>query len=368
MFNRLICCLAMVAITFSAGEASAWHRHHRHGYGHYYVGGYSSFYGYGGWPYATYYSSYVPSFSIGFGYRPSIYYRSCWPSVSYSSYYVPAYSVPVYSFPTYSYPACYASPVIYDSMYSSTSRASSVSSLAVTAGSSRAASVYTGTSYAGTGYSSLKPVASPTATYTLRNASTTQYAVPDTSVSANGASRYVSAGTASAPSVDIAGVVTKDIPDELLQSADAILAAGGYREAAQAYAQLALRYGSSDALAMRRFIAQVAGGNYEQAAVIIDLALATGSNLQDISLPRNTLQTTLGASVELIAQRTEGLAANALLQPHDATPMDAVATWLSLSGDRERAELFSRRVEQLRGTPPAVAPAVDRLASIPTIR
>lgn len=151
MLNRLICCLASVAVTFSAGEAMlAWHGHHRHGFGRDHVGGYSAFYGYGGWPYYSSYA-YVPSFSIGYSYRPSIYYRSCWPSISYSTYYaptyyVPTYSVPVYSFPTYSYPACYASPVIYDSVYSSTGTTSStISSLAATTGSC-SASVYAGTS------------------------------------------------------------------------------------------------------------------------------------------------------------------------------------------------------------------------------
>lgn len=156
----------------------------------------------------------------------------------------------------------------------------------------------------------------------------------------------------------------QSIPDDLLQAADAILAAGGYREAAQAYAQLAVHFGSSDILTMRRFISQVAGGDYEQAAVVIDLALANDSQLQNISLPRGSLQASLGASSEMIAQRTERLAAMALQQPDDATPMSALATWLKLSGDQERAALFSRRVEQLQNATPSTTPATDRVAAL----
>ncbi len=352
-WNRLVCGLALAVVALSAGTANAWfgHHHHHHGFGYYGgYGGYSSYYGFNAWPS---YSSYgFAPISIGFGYRPSVYYGGCYsgysnyyaPSYYYTpSYYVPSYSVPVYSYSTYAYPTCSTTPVT--SGYTSTTQALPVQrSFAGYSGKTQSANNYAVVSSATSGYSSLKPA-----------------------VSSTSPSRYVTAGSASVPAVAMSSTAN-GTPDELMQAADAILAAGGYREASQAYAQLAVRFGSSDQLAMRRFIAQVAGGNYEQAAVIIDLALASGSNLQDLALPHQTLAATLGASADLISQRTEGLAANALQQPNDATPMAAVATWLSLSGDRDRAELFSRRVEQLRGSAPVVNPVVDRLAALPAIR
>lgn len=139
-------------------------------------------------------------------------------------------------------------------------------------------------------------------------------------------------------------------PEELLAAADAILEAGGYRQAAQAYAQIVVKHGNSDRLVTRRFIAQVANGDYEQAAVVVELAVANGNQIDRSDLPKGDLELALGKSDGLIATRIEGLAANALAKSDDAVAMLVVAYWLSLSGDDQRAELFKARAEQMQKT------------------
>ena len=67
-----------------------------------------------------------------------------------------------------------------------------------------------------------------------------------------------------------------DIPAPLLKAADAVFEAGGYRQAATAYAQLHVQYGSSDQIFERRFVAQVACGDYDQAAVVLASAQGAG--------------------------------------------------------------------------------------------
>ncbi len=138
-------------------------------------------------------------------------------------------------------------------------------------------------------------------------------------------------------------------PPELMNTADAILAAGGHRQAAQAYAQLVLKFGNSNRLATRRFVAQVASGDFAQAAVVVELAQANGNRIERADLPGGDLSITLGRGASnWINQRTEGLAAVALENPDDAAAMLAVAHWLSLTGDDTRAELFKSRAEQLQ--------------------
>ncbi len=355
----LLGCVALIAVAFSTSEARAWHGHHHRGFGGYPFGynvggynvgvynvgfggiGYSRFayssYGFGGWPYRSYYSSYYAPISIGYSYRPSVFYRHCWPSISYSTYYAPTYYVPTYTVPVYStfYPTCYATPVDSGATFTSFAATEPQQNSTLRNSALRNSTLASSTQFASTqSYSSLKPPLAAASNGIAGQSATT---------------RYVAAR--STPVQTVSTTIAQDaIPTDLLQSADAILAAGGYREAAQAYAQLFVRYGASDRLNLRRFIAQVASGDYEQAAVIVDLAMASGSDLQNVPLPAATLEAALGASTSLIAQRTEGLAANALHQPNDAVPMAAVATWLTLSGDLERAELFTHRANQLRAS------------------
>jgi hypothetical protein len=143
------------------------------------------------------------------------------------------------------------------------------------------------------------------------------------------------------------------LPEQLLAAADAILKAGGYREAAAAYAQLSVRYGSSDLLFARRFVAQVASGDVEQAVVIAASAELAGYHLDKSSLPAETL-TGLGVRESLVADRSEALAALAYRRSDDADALLALGRWMHLSGDEPRAELFIARARQIADEVPEI--------------
>ena len=141
-------------------------------------------------------------------------------------------------------------------------------------------------------------------------------------------------------SVETSVVQSDAVPAELIDAADAIFRAGGYREAATAYARLSVRYGSSSRLYGRRFIAQLASGEMSQAIVVSASAHLSGSELTRADLPEGDLAS-LGLGTERIEELQEELAATALAQPDDAAALVAVADWLRLSGDDARADLFS---------------------------
>ncbi len=362
--KKILCCFALIAIT-TASQANAWHGHGfgghgfaGHGFGHSYGHGYGGYgfsghgYGFGlnhqsfypsiynpGWSSysrASFYSSYgyAGLGYGGFGYgglgyrgisygvwpRTSFYYRSYAP-VYYTNY---SYYTPTYFAPTYYPQPCYSTyvtPVIYSSAYSgfpSCAVTPSVNSLPVAA------------------YTVKKPV---TSAVPFRLASQPTQPIQGTQFQSP-VGRYVLAQP-STSALDTA-------PEELIAAADAILAAGGYRQAAQAYAQIVVKHGNSDRLVTRRFVAQVANGDYEQAAVVVELAAANGNQINPGDLPNGDLQLAVGNSNGLIASRSEGLAANALQKSDDAVPMLAVAHWLALSGDNERANLFKARAEQMK--------------------
>ena len=333
--KRILCCFALIAST-TVSQANAWHG--RHGFcGHSFSG-----YGYGfglnhhsfrpsiynpGWSSysrASFYGSYGYG-GLGYG---GLGYGSCWPRTSYYRSYAPIYYTNYsYYTPTYFAPSCYstyAAPVLYSNVYSgfpSCAVTPSVSSVPVA-------------SYA---------VKKPTNSVPFRLASQPiQHSQPiqqGTQVPAP-AGRYVLA-QASTSALDTA-------PDELIAAADAILAAGGYRQAAQAYAQIVVKHGNSHRLVTRRFIAQVANGDYDQAAVVVELAVANGNRIDPSDLPQGDLTIALGGSNGFIGTRSESLAANALQHSDDALPMLTVAHWLALSGDSERADLFKARAEQMK--------------------
>lgn len=339
--KKIFCCFALIA-SVAVSQAHGWHGFGCHGYGftgHGYGFGLNhhsfspSIYnpGWSSYSRASFYSSYGYA---GLGYRP------CWPRAncfySYRSfapvhynYYVPTYFAPVY-YP----PACYntyVAPVIYSNVYSS------FPSCSVTPAVS---SVST--------YAARKPV---TNAVPFRLASQPaqsgqlQFSQPVQRSQAPGG-HYVLAQASSAAQASMAALDTA--PEDLIAAADAILAAGGYRHAAQAYAQIVVKHGNSDRLVTRRFIAQVANGDFEQAAVVVELAAATASSINLADVPQGNLQSALGNSSGLIATRCESLAANALQKSEDAIPMLTVAHWLALSGDQERADLFKARAEQMK--------------------
>ncbi len=172
-------------------------------------------------------------------------------------------------------------------------------------------------------------------------------------------SKQVVAPDVSASSVSSSTLVhTKptEPPAELLDAADAILRAGGYREAAQAYAQLSVRFGSSHQLLLRRFLARVAGGDIEQAEVIVALMAAMGDPLSPTELASLGLGDLL-QDAKRQAATTERMAARALQNPNDATRMKSLATWLALAGDLQRSQLFMSRADQL-DTPTELTPEI----------
>ena len=129
------------------------------------------------------------------------------------------------------------------------------------------------------------------------------------------------------------------LPAELLNAADAIFAAGGYQEAAACYARLTVRYGNHDELAVRRFVALVANGDCDQAAVVVELASAIGQTLDSNSLPQGLLQL-YGRRPTERKNHVEFLADYALKHPTDTQALKMVGIWLELDGQTERAQLF----------------------------
>ena len=344
--KRILCCFVLFATT-AVSPANAWHGY---GFGGHCLSGGFNGYGYG---FGLNHHSFRPSYyNPGWSSysRASFYssygYGGCWPRTSYyATSYAPVYYTNFrYYAPTYYAPSCYSTyytpyvaPVIYSNVYSgfpSCAVTPSVSNLPAAA------------------YAVKKPVSNSAPIRfasqlvqqsAFAQAPVTQVPVTQVPVTQAPAGRYVLAQGAngSTSALDTA-------PQELIDAADAILAAGGYRQAAKAYAQIVVKYGNSDRLVTRRFVAQVANGDYEQAAVVIELALANGNRIDRSDLPKGDLQQALGDSTGLIATRSEGLAAIALEKSEDAVPMLTVANWLALSGDDHRAQLFKARVDQMK--------------------
>lgn len=187
---------------------------------------YSARYGWGGYGNLGYVAT--PRIHHASFYRP-IYRHHHWayrPSLIYSSYYVPSY---------YSVAPAFYSPSIY--------------------------------------YSNFAPTVIPTLAPLC---TTLPYSVSQTDLSDIGF--FISdASPRAKPSATI---------ERTLEAADAIMQAGGYREAAVAYAQLSQRYGDSHQLLGRRFVAQLLSGDVEQALVIAETARLMGFEFRRSDLPR----------------------------------------------------------------------------------
>ncbi len=161
--------------------------------------------------------------------------------------------------------------------------------------------------------------------------------------------------SASGTALQLGSDAIDSIPDELLASADAIFQAGGYQQAATAYAQLHVRYGSSNLIFGRRFVAQVACGDYDQAAVVLASAQGAGFPIDRSTASSSDWSQLLAAQAEAVNGWTEGLAQHALqaqgrrgpleVDQHEA--LELMATWLNLTGQPERAGLFLAMAERL---------------------
>jgi len=136
-------------------------------------------------------------------------------------------------------------------------------------------------------------------------------------------------------------------PLPLMAAADALMQAGGYRQAATAYAQLHVRYGASDEIFTRRFVAQVAADDWDQAAVVLASAEAAGFKISQATLPAGQLETLLRGKQSEVFQLTDRLAAQALSSPDQYEAMSMMGMWMGVVGDAARADLFLSMAQQL---------------------
>ncbi len=132
-----------------------------------------------------------------------------------------------------------------------------------------------------------------------------------------------------------------------VSAADEIFRAGNPRNAARQYAVLSLRFGASAQLLTRRFVAQVAAGEFEQAAVIASLASLMGKPITTKELPGESL---LGLGIDPVMAEalSEALAEMAVLQRIDPERLDVVAIWLRLSGNKKRSQVFAEEAGKIR--------------------
>jgi hypothetical protein len=141
--------------------------------------------------------------------------------------------------------------------------------------------------------------------------------------------------------------MSSTLPPQLLAAADALMQAGGYRQAATAYAQLHVRYGPSDEIFTRRFVAQIAADDWDQAAVVLASAEAAGFKITQATLPAGQLETLLRGKQSEVVQLTDYLAAQTLSKPNQYEAMSMMGMWMGLVGDSSRADLFLSMAQQL---------------------
>lgn len=141
------------------------------------------------------------------------------------------------------------------------------------------------------------------------------------------------------------------VPHDLLSAADSIFSAGGFRDAAMAYARLSVRYGVSSELTTRRFVALVASGDIEQAAVVVESSAAAGVSINPAQLPGSKLSSLYGPQVAKLAEHGESLARYALEHADQSLPLVMVGTWLELDGQSDRGRKFFERASQMSDSP-----------------
>ena len=136
------------------------------------------------------------------------------------------------------------------------------------------------------------------------------------------------------------------VPEQLLEAADAILKAGGYKESARAYAELSVRFGSNPELLVRRFVANVLSRDLDQAEIIVHLAKLTKTPMDTRFLESASLSEFVD-SILLVEAASEALAARALANRTDPTSLRSVAQWLGLAGDEQRSAMFLLAADRL---------------------
>lgn len=177
----------------------------------------------------------------------------------------------------------------------------------------------------------------------------------DTSFTAQSSEHLLAQISLSVSESDGQGLSTHrdDVPAELVAAADSILKAGGYEEAATAYARLAVRYGASPQLLTRRFLARVLSRDFDQAEVIASLASFSDFPLTAESLHPEGLHGFIDSSV-VLAAATEAFAARVLTRTNDPIALRAMATWMQLLADQSRANMFFAAANQIENAPPTL--------------
>jgi hypothetical protein len=157
------------------------------------------------------------------------------------------------------------------------------------------------------------------------------------------------AGSTSRDAAPLGRLVELELPREAVSAADALFASGAYAQAASAYARLTVRFGDHEELGVRRFVALIASGDCEQAAVVFELAALNGRRLEAASFPGGSLKNLYAGKYADCKRHTEYLAQYALTHAAEATPLAMVGTWLQLDGQSERAAPFMQRAAAMAG-------------------
>ncbi|MCA9192752.1 MAG: hypothetical protein KDB03_13345 [Planctomycetales bacterium] len=126
---------------------------------------------------------------------------------------------------------------------------------------------------------------------------------------------------------------------QLLNTADSALQLYNFRDAARLYAELTVRYGPSDLLFGRRFVAQVMCGDFEQAEIVLESAQLAGFQIHEFELPNGSIATLI-SDLDLVSERSEALAAHAISKGNPDLSLKVVGTWLELCGDAQRGAIF----------------------------
>lgn len=122
----------------------------------------------------------------------------------------------------------------------------------------------------------------------------------------------------------------------------------GFRvAAARRFATLSQRFPGEPRLLTRRFVAQVASGEFRQAVIIFSLAEIFGHRITPERLPGQMLAG-LGLQPDEVQRITEQVARQALAADIDAATLHAVAAWLSLAGQQKSSAYFRSQAENLQ--------------------
>ena len=135
--------------------------------------------------------------------------------------------------------------------------------------------------------------------------------------------------------------------DKLIELVDQMVAAGGYAQAAKAYAEISVKFGTTSELLTRRYVALILNGDFGQAEVLVQLSQALDQPINADKIPVSNVYQFLNAPL-VIEARSEELAERAYRNQQDPIALLSVSQWLGLCGDLRRSELFAKRARVLQ--------------------